>query len=115
MNSALFALVLSAFSQVTVGPAEKTTGDLVIPHPNIRALNDVRIPAQVDGVLLKLPVREGSRLKAGDLLAAIDDRQAKAQVDVARLGLEAARKKADDDIEERYAVAASKYARVDWK
>jgi multidrug efflux pump subunit AcrA (membrane-fusion protein) len=65
-------------------------------------------------VLRALPVREGSRVDAGDLLAQVDDRLARAQVDIARLGYESALQRAEDDIEERYAKKAAGVAYVDW-
>jgi len=83
-------------------------------NATLKAQNDVQIPAEQEGVLKSLPVREGARVSAGDLLARIDDRIARAQVDVARLGHESALKRAEDDIEQRYAKKAAGVAYVDW-
>ena len=64
---------------------------------NVRSLHSVEIRSQVDGLLLELPVKEGQRVKRGDLLARIDDRaivaaleQAKAQLAVAQAQLASA-------------------------
>jgi multidrug resistance efflux pump len=82
---------------------------------SIRSQNDVRIYAGVEGELIQLPVREGARVTEGQVLATIDDRQAKAAVEVARIGYEAAQERADDNIEERYAKAAAAVAKVNWE
>ncbi len=80
----------------------------------IKVQNDVLIPAEVPGVLMKLPLKEGARVKKGDLLATIDDREAQAGYEVAEITHQAAKKRADSDIEVRYADMASKVAKVDW-
>jgi multidrug efflux pump subunit AcrA (membrane-fusion protein) len=94
--------------------AEEGGGEFPEYRAVIKAQNDVQIPAEVEGVLKKLPVREGSRVRAGELLAQLDDRRARAAVEVARLSHEAARKRADDDIEGRYAQKAAGVAYIDW-
>ncbi|MCK3863830.1 efflux RND transporter periplasmic adaptor subunit [Pseudomonas sp. B329] len=64
---------------------------------SVRSLHSVEVRTQVDGLLLELPINEGQLVKAGDLLARIDDRaivaaleQAKAQQAVAQAQLAAA-------------------------
>lgn len=79
----------------------------------ILSQNDVRIAAGAEGELTKLPVREGTQVAKGDLLATIDDRQALAAVDVAQASLDAAQQRAKDDIEEQYAKAAAQVAYKD--
>ena len=44
----------------------------------LKGEDEIRIPAQVSGVLISMPVKEGSRVAKGDLLATIDDREARA-------------------------------------
>lgn len=91
------------------GPA----GDPVFHNGSISAQNIGDIPAEAEGVLMSLPVREGSIIKAGQVLATIDDRLAKAQVDIAESSLEAAEETAKDKIEEQYAIAAADVAKVE--
>lgn len=74
--------------------------------------NLVRIPAQEAGVLIEMPVREGSMVKAGQLLARVDDRDAKAQLRITENALKTATKRAEDDIEIRYAEAAADVAKA---
>jgi multidrug efflux pump subunit AcrA (membrane-fusion protein) len=101
-------------SQTPMGFRKTPEGDPVL-MATIKADNDVPISAEAEGTLIKIPVREGSQVAAGQVLATIDDRQAQAGVEVAKYGLEAAEQRAKDNIEERYAVAAAKVAYVDWK
>jgi len=78
-----------------------------------RGEDDVRIPAQQAGMIIKMPVTEGSQVSKGDLLALVDDREAKASLRVATYGLQSAEQKAKEDIEIRYAQAAAAVAKVD--
>ena len=75
--------------------------------------DEVRISAQEAGVLIEMPVTEGSRVAKGDLLAVIDDREAKAALQVAQYSLQSAQQRAKEDIEIRYAQAAASVAEVD--
>lgn len=75
--------------------------------------DEIRIPAQESGVLIEMPVKEGSRVSKGDLLATVDDREAKAAVTVARYALQSAVQRANETIEIRYAQAAEAVAKVD--
>ncbi|WP_162874413.1 efflux RND transporter periplasmic adaptor subunit, partial [Pseudomonas viridiflava] len=68
---------------------------------SVLSLQSVVIRSQVDGILTKVLVKEGQQVKAGELLATLDDRsirasleqaraqlaQSKAQLDVAQLDL----------------------------
>ena len=71
---------------------------------------EVQVPAQEAGVLVKIPVREGQQVAAGDLLAQIDDLVPKAQYNVALYKLKVAEKQATDDIDVRYSIAAYQFA-----
>ena len=79
----------------------------------LKSENMIRIPAQEAGVLIEMPVREGSSVKAGQLLARIDDREAKATLKIAEYALESAEKRAAEDIEIRYSKKAEAVAKTD--
>ena len=79
----------------------------------LKGEDEIRIPAQVSGVLISMPVKEGSWVAKGDLLATIDDREAKAALQVAEYALQSAQQRAEEDIEIRYAQAAEGLAKVD--
>lgn len=88
-------------------------------NPVVRATilvkDEARIPAVEPGMLIEMNVREGTHVMKGDVLARIDDRKAKAAVKVTRYAEQAAKKRADQDIEKRYAQAAAAVAKVEWE
>jgi multidrug efflux pump subunit AcrA (membrane-fusion protein) len=79
----------------------------------LKGKDEIRIPAQESGVLIEMPLTEGSIVAKGDLLAVIDDREARAAVTVAEYALQSAQQRAKEDIEIRYAQAAEAVAQVD--
>lgn len=54
---------------------------------SVQSLHSVTIRPQVDGILTRLRVKEGQWVKAGDLLATLDDRSIRANLDQARAQL----------------------------
>ncbi|MEB2651636.1 efflux RND transporter periplasmic adaptor subunit [Pseudomonas siliginis] len=54
---------------------------------SVLSLHSVVVRPQIDGILTKILVKEGQRVKAGDLLATIDDRSIRASLDQARAQL----------------------------
>ena len=69
---------------VTTAPAK--TGDVSVYLRGIgtvQALNTIEIKAQVNGVLVSLPAKEGQEVKPGDIVALIDQRPYKAALDQA--------------------------------
>ncbi|MEN6450045.1 MAG: HlyD family efflux transporter periplasmic adaptor subunit [Thermoguttaceae bacterium] len=67
---------------------------------------EAQVPAQEAGALVKIPVREGQQVAAGELLAQIDDQIPQKQKEVAYFKLKVAEKQATDDVDVRYAEAA---------
>ena len=117
MNLSVVAILVAAFSQLgaeaPAAPSPSPGGEPTLRPAAITAENDVVIAAEAEGTLIKLPVREGAQLAVGDLLAIIDDRQAQAAREVARIGHEAALARADDAVEETFAIASAAFAKVD--
>jgi multidrug efflux pump subunit AcrA (membrane-fusion protein) len=108
----LFVLmVLNFFTLAAV--ANNGGADPVLEPCLVKAKSEVEIPAQKEGMLIELNVLEGSVVKEGDTIAVIDDREAKAQVAVSEFALDAAKQKAKDDIEERFAAKSAEVAEVD--
>jgi multidrug resistance efflux pump len=70
------------------------------------------VPAQEAGVLVNLPVKEGQLVKAGELLAQIDDNIPKAEQRVANFKLTVAKEQAGSDINVRYTKAAAEVAKA---
>ncbi|QEG37483.1 efflux RND transporter periplasmic adaptor subunit [Bythopirellula goksoeyrii] len=109
-------MLLSLLLLVVANPfalAAESTTDPVFERCIVKVKDEVEIPAQKDGVLMELPVIEGSQVKEKETIAVIDDREAKAAVRAAQAGLRAAEERVKDDIEERYSKAATDVARID--
>jgi multidrug efflux pump subunit AcrA (membrane-fusion protein) len=86
---------------------------VVLPECLISLADEVAVPAQEPGVLMKIPVRDGQQVAKGDLLAQIDDIVPRAKQNVAKYKLKAAEKEARDDINIRYSRAAAAVAQAD--
>ncbi len=116
MKAITCVLVLIVAGQVTAPSNRYSTPDgNPVLDANILVKDEARIPAVEAGMLIEMNVREGSHMKKDQVLARIDDRKAKAAVNVTRFGEEAALKRAEQDIEKRYAQAAADVAEVEWR
>lgn len=81
---------LSASSAIpvrVVSVAQQDIPRFVSGIGSVLSLHSVVIRPQVDGILTQLLVKEGQRVKAGDLLASIDDRAIRASLDQAKAQL----------------------------
>jgi multidrug efflux pump subunit AcrA (membrane-fusion protein) len=105
----LAAFALSFPLSSAVGAADS----VVLPECLISPADEVAVPAQEAGVLVKIPVRDGQQVSKGDLLAQIDDIVPRAKQNVSLYKLKAAQKEATDDINIRFSEAAARVARAD--
>lgn len=69
----------------------------------LRLLEEAEVPAQESGVVQGVAVREGDRVKKGQLLAQIDDQVPRLAAEAAMAQLEIARAKAMNDVRLRFA------------
>ena len=110
-------IMVSLLAQTGLDRQKYATGDgNPILQPCLIKLkneNEIRISAQEAGVLIEMPVKEGTQVETGNLLAKVDDRQAAAALKISQYALDSARKRADEDIEIRYAQAAERVAETD--
>ena len=72
----------------------------------LRLFEEAEVPAQEAGVLTAVAVREGQRVKKGELLAQIDDQVARLAAEAAQSQYEIARAKATNDVRMRFAKKA---------
>jgi multidrug efflux pump subunit AcrA (membrane-fusion protein) len=118
MSACLLVILVALAGQVELGTDESPAavgGDLDVGSCQIKIRDEVNLPAPEAGVLMEFAVREGSQVKQGDVLAMIDDREAQAALRVAQFRFEAATKRSEDTIEEKYAVLAAAVAKADWQ
>lgn len=90
---------------------EAAGGDPVFEGCSIELVDELDIPAEEPGVLIHLSAKEGSLVRAEEVLARIDAREPEVQKRGAEYALRSAVTRANDDIEKLYAVAAADVAR----
>ena len=96
-------------------PARGSSNVAVINDCLVTLIEDPEVSAQEPGLLVEVAVREGAMVKAGDVLARIDDSQAQSAKEIADFEQEAATEKANNDVEVRYAVAATEVANAEYE
>jgi macrolide-specific efflux system membrane fusion protein len=75
----------------------------------------VDVPAQKEGKLKKILVRERQLVKEGEPLANVDDSEVTAAMELTKRQLLTAQAEADNDVNIRYAQAAFAVARAEWQ
>jgi macrolide-specific efflux system membrane fusion protein len=78
-------------------------GSIVVDSVVLRLLEEAEVPAQEGGMITAIDVREGDRVKAGQLLAQIDDQVARLGEEAAQAQFEIAEAKATNDVRMRFA------------
>jgi macrolide-specific efflux system membrane fusion protein len=103
-----FALAC-AVGDIAIGaqPADDKQGNSVggieVESVVLRLMEEAEVPAQEPGVVTSVAVREGQRVKEGELLTQIDDQVARLAADAAQAQYEIARAKATNDVRIRFA------------
>ncbi len=93
---------LLLLAMLTVPPAAGAD-EIKIAGALVKLLDQHDAPARETGSIVQLAVQEGSRVKAGDLLARIDDTEARYAEDRARVELAIADQQATSDVAVRLA------------
>ena len=91
------------------------TTDPVIQGCKIKVADQIELPAKEPGVLLHLAVKEGSQVRAGQEIGKIDDSEPRMQKEAAGYQLNAAIKRAKDDVDIRFSEAAAAVAKADYE
>jgi macrolide-specific efflux system membrane fusion protein len=81
----------------------------------LASIEEVEVPAQESGVLGRVDVREGDIVKEGELLAQVDDTDARLELARAEIELDNARRNAENDVKVRVAKKASQVAAAELK
>ncbi len=116
-------LSLAAALLFLTGPEGRPAGSVVQPAPGqvtltqclVSLVAEAQVPAQEAGILVEVTAREGQQVAAGERLARIDDSQTLSAHQVAALKLDMARERSANNINVRYAQAASDVARVEYE
>ncbi len=89
--------------------------DISVNNCVLQAEKVIDLPSQLEGILLNMIVHEGDLVVPDQILAVVDDEEAKMQVKVAQNQLYAAAEKAKDKIEIEYAQASEAVAKQELK
>ncbi|MCE9547999.1 MAG: HlyD family efflux transporter periplasmic adaptor subunit [Planctomycetia bacterium] len=95
-----------------ISPGEPTP--LTLPNCFAMIIEEADIPAKEAGVLSELKVHEGAKVRAGDLLARLEDSRAEIDKKLADFEFASAREKSENDINVRYAKAAADVAEAEF-
>ncbi len=106
--------LLSALCLTFTTSVSRAADSVALPNCLLALDEEAQIPAQEEGTLTKIAVREGQSVKAGDLLAQLDDSIPRSQYNVAYYKLKAAEREARDDVNIRYAQASAKVAEAEY-
>jgi macrolide-specific efflux system membrane fusion protein len=105
--SATFAAALIVAVAAAVSDAQASegsaTGGLTVDSVVLRLLEEAEVPAQEAGVVTSVAVREGQRVKQGELLTQIDDEVARLAAEAVQAQYDIARAKAANDVRRRFA------------
>jgi multidrug efflux pump subunit AcrA (membrane-fusion protein) len=103
-------------SPASINAAAPSRNVINLEHCNVKPLVDgeALVPAQEAGVLIDYNVREMQEVKAGEVMAKIDDAMSRKQYENATAEWQAAKTKADTDIEIRVAQEAAKTAEFEY-
>ncbi len=98
--AASLATILSAFVLPTC--AATAAPPVEVESVVLRLLEEAEVPAHESGMVTNVAVREGQRVKQGELLTQIDDQVARLAADAAQAQYEIAQAKATNDVRIRF-------------
>ncbi|HEX3870934.1 MAG TPA: HlyD family efflux transporter periplasmic adaptor subunit, partial [Pirellulales bacterium] len=91
-------------------PTPATSPALELEHCWVSLIQDVRVPAEEQGVLMEVVAHEGEQIKKGTSLGRIDDVSTRLEQQAAKAELAISEEKAANDVNVRYAEAARNVA-----
>ncbi len=114
MRSKFFTLMATV---LFAGPAlsqesqtASTDSEIHVDYCMVEFIEQVNIPAETDGKLTEIKIEEGMTVEEGDLIAVIDDTQAKLNLDLKKAELVEAELKATDTVNLRHSQNAEQLA-----
>ncbi len=108
LGAAVYAVSAIAHATENSLPPNKTVAAAAIDVESVvlRLFEEAEVPAQESGLVMGVAVREGQRVKQGELLAQIDDQVPRLAADAARAKYDITHEKATNDVKIRYAQKA---------
>ncbi|KAA5541132.1 HlyD family efflux transporter periplasmic adaptor subunit [Roseiconus nitratireducens] len=83
---------------------------MLVENCMVRYINKTKVPAESQGKLTELMVEEGMAIKAGDVIAVVDDKPARLALDVKKAEELEAKLNAQNDVNKRDAVNSERIA-----
>src|SRR3954464_616720 len=83
-------------------------------HGVVRVADQIKLPAKEPGVLVQLAVKEGTQVKAGQVIGKIDDSEPQMKKAAALADYKGAYNRWQDDVEIRFAKAQAEVAHADY-
>src|SRR5436853_1617550 len=97
------AVIAITIASGTFAADEQPKSAIEVQSVALRLLEEAEVPAQEAGVITSVAVREGQRVKQGELLTQIDDQVPKLVADATKAKYDIARAKAMNDVRLRFA------------
>lgn len=110
----LVLIVSTAASLARAQEAKDSVADPILKNCLISVKDEVDLPAQEPGVLVELTAKEGRQVEPGDLLGRIDDSKQQIQKRQALAEQDAALEEANNDVNVRYSIAATRVAEAEY-
>jgi macrolide-specific efflux system membrane fusion protein len=108
------AVVVLVLLVLPVTPAAAQSG-IVVPDCYVTLMDDVEVPAESQGVVMTFTAHDGMKVTKGDTLGNVDDRAARAQLELAEIELASSQDQASNDVRVRYARAEADVARAEYE
>ena len=107
------AMLISASVVGQLANRESSIQDIRIQHCILSTIDEARVSAKEKGILVVIPVKENDKFVQDDLLAQIDDADAKQTYLIARFEYAAAKRESENTIREQAATAQAAVAGAD--
>jgi macrolide-specific efflux system membrane fusion protein len=112
-----FSFAASAFAadeKAKPAPADKSPKSAIdVQSVVLRLMEEAEVPAQEAGVITDVAVREGQRVKQGELLTQIDDQVAKLVAEATKAKYDIAKAKATNDVRLRFAQKSTEVSQAE--
>ncbi len=110
----MMTVVVLAAAAMRSGQAQPAAQpEPVLTNCLVSLVEEAKVPAREAGVLLELVIREGDGVRAGEVIARIDDNQAQMEKRRAKAEHDQAAAKAESDVDVRYSIAAEQVAEAE--
>ena len=102
-------------SSSSIGSTSSSGRQMFIGNCNVKLMQDIMIPAEEEGLLSKLDIKEGDAAEAGKVIGTIDAERLKIEADRAALKLDIQREKAADTSAISVAIKKYKLAKSEYE